>query len=113
MAGVLDEPYGQLSLLSGVAVQARQQGSTYWKIPPPQGGGGGINMARGGKNIIKTTCANKKRRKERKYKGKEMKNDKITEQEQCSIKLWETWKKMQAIGDITSYFFPYYFNCHA
>jgi hypothetical protein len=31
---------------------------------------------------------------------------------QCFIKLWETWKKMQAIGDIISYFFPYYFNCH-
>jgi hypothetical protein len=27
--------------------------------------------------------------------------------------LRETWKKMQAIGDIISYFFPYYFNCHA
>jgi hypothetical protein len=22
------------------------------------------------------------------------------------------WKKMQAIGDIISYFFSYYFNCH-
>jgi hypothetical protein len=22
-------------------------------------------------------------------------------------------QKMQAIGDIISYFFPYYFNCHA
>jgi hypothetical protein len=31
---------------------------------------------------------------------------------QCFIKLWETWKKMQAIGDIISYFLPYYFNCH-
>ncbi len=30
---------------------------------------------------------------------------------QCFIQLWETWKKMQAIGDIISYFFPYYFNC--
>jgi hypothetical protein len=24
-----------------------------------------------------------------------------------------TWKKMQAIGDIISYFFPHYFNCRA
>ena len=30
----------------------------------------------------------------------------MTEQEQCFIKLWETWKKMQAIGDIISYFPP-------
>jgi hypothetical protein len=28
------------------------------------------------------------------------------------IKLWETWKKMLSIGDIITYFFPYYFNCH-
>ncbi len=28
-------------------------------------------------------------------------------------KIMETWKKMQAIGDIISYFFPYYFNCNA
>ncbi len=27
--------------------------------------------------------------------------------------MFQTWKKMQAIGDIISYFFPYYFNCHA
>ncbi len=32
----------------------------------------------------------------------------MTEQEQCFKKLWETWKKMQAIGDIPviSYFSP-------
>ncbi len=30
----------------------------------------------------------------------------MTEQEQCFIKLWETWKKIQAIGDIISYFSP-------
>ena len=58
-------------------------------------------------------CADKKGEKERKDKGKEKISDKKTEQEQCFIKLWETWKKMQAIGDIISYFFPYYFNCHA
>ena len=58
-------------------------------------------------------CADKKGEKERKDKGKEKISDKKTEQEQCFIKLWETWKKMQAIGDIISYFFPYYFNCRA
>ena len=57
--------------------------------------------------------ADKKGEKERKDKGKEKISDKMTEQEQCFIKLWETWKKMQAIGDIISYFFPYYFNCRA
>ncbi len=56
--------------------------------------------------------ADKKGEKERKNKGKEKISDKMTEQEQCFIKLWETWKKMQAIGDV-SYFFPYYFNCRA
>ncbi len=54
-------------------------------------------------------CADKKGEKERKEKI----SDKKTEQEKCFIKLWETWKKMQAIGDIISYFFPYYFNCRA
>ena len=44
--------------------------------------------------------ADKKGEKERKDKGKEKISDKKTEQEQCLIKLWETWKKMQAIGDI-------------
>ncbi len=57
--------------------------------------------------------SDKKVEKERKDKGKEKISDKKTEQEQCFIKLWETWKKMQAIGDIISYFFPYYFNCRA
>ncbi len=50
--------------------------------------------------------AHKKGEKERKDKGKEKIGDKMTEQEQCFIKLWETWKKMQAIGDIISYFPP-------
>ncbi len=50
--------------------------------------------------------ADKKGDKERKDKGKEKISDKMTEQEQCFIKLWETWKKMQAIGDIISYFSP-------
>ncbi len=53
----------------------------------------------------------KKGEKERKDKVKEKISDKKTEQ--CLIKLWETWKKMQAIGDIISYFFPYYSNCRA
>jgi hypothetical protein len=46
--------------------------------------------------------ANKKGEKERKDKRKEKISDKLTEQEQCFIKLWETWKKMQAIGDTIS-----------
>ena len=50
--------------------------------------------------------ADKKGEKERKDKGKEKISDKKTEQEQCFIKLWETWKKMQAIGEIISYFSP-------
>ncbi len=63
---------------------------------------------------MKTTRApTKKGEKERKDKGKEKKSDKMTEQEQCFIELWETWKKMQAIGDIISYFFPYYFKSRA
>ncbi len=57
--------------------------------------------------------ADKKGEKERKDKGKEKKSDKMADQEQCFIKLWETWKKMQAIEDIISYFSPYYFNCLA
>jgi hypothetical protein len=48
----------------------------------------------------------KKGEKERKDKGKEKKSYKMTEQEQCFIKLWETWKKMQAIGDHNIIFFP-------
>jgi hypothetical protein len=37
--------------------------------------------------------ADKKGEKERKDMGKEKISDKMTEQEQCFIKLWETWKK--------------------
>jgi len=37
--------------------------------------------------------ADKKGEKERKDKGKEKISVKKTEQEQCFIKLWETWKK--------------------
>jgi hypothetical protein len=63
---------------------------------------------------MKTTHApTKTEKKKERTKGKEKISDKMTEQEQCFIKLWETWKKMQAIGDIISYFFPYYFNCCA
>jgi hypothetical protein len=43
---------------------------------------------------MKTTrTLTKKDKKERKDKGKEKIRDKKTEQEQCFIKLWETWKK--------------------
>ena len=41
-------------------------------------------------------CADKKGEKERKDKGKEKIRDKKTEQEQCFIKLWETWRKKNA-----------------
>jgi hypothetical protein len=38
----------------------------------------------------------------KKERTREKKSDKMTEQEQCFIKLLETWKKMQAIGDMIS-----------
>ena len=40
--------------------------------------------------------ADKTGEKERKDKGKEKIRDKKTEQEQCFIKLWETWRKKNA-----------------
>jgi hypothetical protein len=82
------------------------------KYPPPRGGGNKYGLM-GKKYHENNARADKKGEKERKDKGKEKISDKKTEQEQCFIKLWETWKKMQAIGDIISYFFPYYFNCRA
>jgi hypothetical protein len=54
-----------------------------------------------GKKYHKTNA-----RDDTKEKKKEKISDKKTEQEQCFIKLWKTWKKMQAIGDIISYSFP-------
>jgi hypothetical protein len=57
--------------------------------------------------------ADKKGEKERKVKGKEKIIDKKTEQEQCFIKLWETWKKKSDNRGHNIIFFPYYFNCHA
>jgi hypothetical protein len=46
---------------------------------------------------MKTTrTLTKKDKKERKDKGKEKIRDKKTEQEQCFIKLWETWRKKNA-----------------
>jgi hypothetical protein len=68
--------------------------------PPPPPGGGNKYGPRGKKYHKINARANKKGEKERKDKGKEKISDKMTEQEQCFIKLWETWKKMQAIGDI-------------
>ncbi len=78
--------------------------------PPPQGGGNKYGLM-GKKYHENNARADNKGEKERKDKGKEKISDKKTKQEQCFIKLWETWKKMQAIGDIISYFSPYYFNC--
>jgi hypothetical protein len=57
--------------------------------------------------------ADKKGEKERKDKGKEKISDKKTEQEQCFIKLWETWKKNAGNRGHNIIFFPYYFNCRA
>jgi hypothetical protein len=76
------------------------------KYPPPPPGGGDKYGLRGKKYHQNNARADKKGEKERKDKGKEKKSDKMTEQEQCFIKLWETWKKMQAIEDIISYFSP-------
>ncbi len=73
------------------------QGSIYWKIPPPQGGGNKYGLM-GKKYHENNARADKKEEKERKDKGKEKISDKMTEQEQCFIKLWETWKKMQTLG---------------
>jgi hypothetical protein len=72
--------------------------------PPPPRNKYGL---RGKKYHQNNTHADKKEEKERKDKGKENKSDKMTEQEQCFIKLWETWKNA---GNII--FFPYYLNCH-
>jgi hypothetical protein len=80
--------------------------------PPPWGGGNKYGLM-GKKYHENNAGADKKGEKERKDKEKEKISDKKTEQKQCFIKLWETWKKMQAIGDIISYFFHYYFNCRA
>ena len=55
-----------------------------------EGGGGGLI----GKKYHEINArADKKGEKERKDKGKERISVKKTEQEQCFIKLWETWKK--------------------
>jgi hypothetical protein len=59
-----------------------------------------------GKKYKKKVRATKKGEKERKDKEKEKKSCKMTEREQCFIKLWETWEKMQALGDIIPYFRP-------
>ncbi len=51
-----------------------------------------------GKKYHENNARAEKKKKERKDKGKEKISDKMTEQEQCFIKLWETWKKMRALG---------------
>ena len=57
--------------------------------------------------------ADKKGEKERKDKGKEKISDKKTGARTMFHKIMGNLEKMQAIGDIISYFFPYYFNCRA
>jgi hypothetical protein len=60
-----------------------------------------------GKKYHETNArADKKGEKERKDKGNEKKSDKKTEQEQCFKNYGKLGKKMQAIGDIISYFAP-------
>ena len=58
----------------------------------PPGGGNKYGLM-GKKYHENNARADKKGEKERKDKGKEKISDKKTEQEQCFIKLWETWKK--------------------
>jgi hypothetical protein len=70
--------------------------------PPPPGNKNGLR----GKKYHQNN-ADKKGEKERKHKGKEKKSDKMTEQEQCFIKLWETWKNAGNRGHII--FFPLLF----
>jgi hypothetical protein len=76
------------------------QGSIYWKL--------GNKYGLRGKNIIKTMCApTKKGEKERKDKGNENKSDKKDRKRTMFHKIMGNLEKMQAIGDIISYFFPY------
>jgi hypothetical protein len=60
---------------------------------PPPGGGGNKYGLMGKKYHENNARADNKGEKERKDKGKEKISDKMTEQEQFFIKLWETWKK--------------------
>ena len=84
------------------------QGSIYWKIPPPRGGGNKYGLM-GKKYHENNALADKKGEKERKDKGKEKISDKVTEQEQCFIKLWETWKKNAGKCRHNIIFFPLLF----
>jgi hypothetical protein len=62
---------------------------------------------------MKTMRADKKGEKERKEKGKEKISDKKDRARTMFHKIMGNLEKMQAIGGIISYFFPYYFNCRA
>ncbi len=62
----------------------------------PRGGGNKYGLMEK-KYHENNASADKKGEKERKDKGKEKISDKMTEQEQCFIKLWETWKKSTEI----------------
>ena len=84
-------------------------GSIFWKIPPPLGGGGNKYGLMGKKYHENNARADKKGEKERKDKGKEKISDKKTEQEQCFIKLWETWKKNAGNRGHNIIFFPLLF----
>ena len=70
------------------------RGIYFGKYPPPRGGGNKYGLM-GKKYHENNARADKKGEKERKDKGKEKISDKKTEQEQCFIKLWETWKCRQ------------------
>jgi hypothetical protein len=60
------------------------------------------NKGRGGENmILKSACQQLKDENKEKTEKKEMKSDKMTEQEHCFKKLWATWE-IQTIGNIIS-----------
>jgi hypothetical protein len=61
--------------------------------------------------ISRKQCARayKKREKRKKGQGKKKISDKMTEQEQCFIKLWETWKKNAGNRGHNIIFFPLLF----
>ena len=81
--------------LRNFALSSSAAGVYILENTPPPGGGGNKYGLMGKKYHENNTRADKKGEKERKDKGKEKISDKKTEQEQCFIKLWETWKCRQ------------------
>jgi hypothetical protein len=89
-------------IMGNLGKNAGNRGNNIIFFPPSPN----IILMRGKKYHKKKARAAKKGEKARKDKVKEKKSGTMTEQEQCLIKLWETWEKMQALGDIILYFFP-------